>query len=122
LPLAEIQHHHAHIAACLAENNWPMDNGKVLGIVLDGLGLSDDGNIWGGEFLLADYRGFERLGSLTPVALAGGAQAMREPWRNTLCHLLRVMNWEELEKNYGHLQLLSLLKQKPVSNIQKNAE
>ncbi len=119
LSLTEIQHHHAHIAACLAENNWALNGDKVLGIVFDGLGLGDDGSIWGGEFLLADYRSFERLGSLTPVALAGGSQAMREPWRNTLCHLLRIMSWESLKENYSQLDLLSFLKTKPVNIIQQ---
>jgi len=117
LPLTEVQHHHAHIAACLAENNWPLNGGKVLGVVLDGLGLSNECNIWGGEFLLADYIGFERLGSLVPVALAGGSQAMREPWRNTLTHLLRIMKWDELVNNYANLDLVSFLKQKSVKNI-----
>ena len=72
LPLIEAQHHHAHVAACLAENNVPLDAPPALGIVLDGLGWGDDGTIWGGEFLLADYRGFERLGALQARADAGG--------------------------------------------------
>ncbi|MGY4425963.1 [NiFe] hydrogenase maturation protein HypF [Bradyrhizobium sp. JR6.1] len=56
LPLLEVQHHHAHLASCLAENNYPLDAPAVLGIVLDGLGWGGDGSLWGGEFLLADYR------------------------------------------------------------------
>jgi hydrogenase maturation protein HypF len=87
LPIVEVQHHHAHIASCLAENGWPLDGGKVLGIALDGLGYGADGTIWGGEFLLADYRGFERVAWLKPVAMPGGAQAIREPWRNLAAHL-----------------------------------
>jgi hydrogenase maturation protein HypF len=87
LPLVEVQHHHAHIASCMTENDWPLDGGKVLGIALDGLGYGEDGTIWGGEFLLADYRGFERLAWLKPVAMPGGAQAIREPWRNLAAHL-----------------------------------
>ncbi|CCJ08873.1 carbamoyltransferase HypF [Methylocystis sp. SC2] len=84
--LIEVQHHHAHVAACLAENLRPLDAPAVLGIVLDGLGLGDDGAIWGGEFLLADYLGYERLARLKPVAMPGGAQAVREPWRNLYAH------------------------------------
>jgi hydrogenase maturation protein HypF len=82
LPVQEIQHHHAHIASCLAENGWPLEGHKVLGIALDGLGFGADGTIWGGEFLLADYRVFERRAHFKPVAMPGGAAAIREPWRN----------------------------------------
>ncbi len=86
-PLIEIQHHHAHVAACLAENLRPLTAPKVLGIVLDGLGLGDDNQIWGGEFLLADYLGSERLATFRPVAMLGGDRASREPWRNLYAHL-----------------------------------
>ena len=61
--LDEVQHHHAHIAACMAENAWPLDAGPVLGIALDGLGFGEDDTFWGGEFLLANYADYERLGS-----------------------------------------------------------
>jgi hydrogenase maturation protein HypF len=87
LPLIDVQHHHAHVAACLAENGRPLHAPPALGIVLDGLGFGDDGAIWGGEFLLADYLGCERLARLKPVAMPGGAQAVREPWRNLYAHL-----------------------------------
>ena len=83
-----MQHHHAHVAACLAENGRPLDAPPVLGIVLDGLGWGDDGTIWGGEFLLADYRGSRRVGTFKPVAMPGGAAAVREPWRNLYAHLM----------------------------------
>lgn len=87
-PLLNVQHHHAHVASCLAENSWPLGGGKVLGIALDGLGFGADGTIWGGEFLLADYRGFTRLAHMRPVAMPGGAAAIREPWRNLYAHLV----------------------------------
>ena len=57
-------------------------------MALDGLGFGEDETIWGGEFLLADYRGFERVAHFQPVPMLGGAQAIREPWRNTFAHLL----------------------------------
>ena len=84
-----VQHHHAHIAACLAENGSPCEAAPVIGIALDGLGYGDDGTLWGGEFLLADYRDYRRLATFKPVAMPGGAQAIREPWRNTYAHTHR---------------------------------
>ncbi|MBS8227962.1 carbamoyltransferase HypF [Vannielia litorea] len=87
LPVVEVQHHHAHLASCLAENLWPLDGGKVAGIVLDGIGLGPDGTAWGGEVLLGDYRGFERKAWLKPAPLIGGDMAAREPWRNALARL-----------------------------------
>lgn len=87
LPLVRVQHHHAHLAACLGENLWPLGGGAVAGIVLDGLGLGPDGTIWGGELLLGEYRGFVRAAHLAPAPLAGGDAASRQPWRNALVRL-----------------------------------
>src|SRR5581483_930955 len=78
VPALGVQHHHAHIAACLAEHDH---TGKVLGVAFDGLGMGDDGTMWGGEFLVADLYGYERVGHLLPVVLPGGVSAIREPWR-----------------------------------------
>ncbi len=86
-PVIEVQHHHAHLAACLADADWPRDGGRVAGIVLDGLGLGPDGTIWGGELLLGDYRDATRLAHLKPVPLFGGDAAQREPWRVLAAHL-----------------------------------
>lgn len=85
--LIEVQHHHAHLAACLGDNGWPLEAGPVAGIILDGLGLGSDGTIWGGELLLGDYRGYVRAASLGPVPLVGGDAAQREPWRNAVMRL-----------------------------------
>lgn len=87
LPLLEVQHHHAHLASCMVENGVEIDTPPVLGIILDGLGYGEDGALWGGEFLLADYRKFNRLASLLAVPLPGAASAMREPWRNLWAQL-----------------------------------
>ncbi|MBT9384213.1 carbamoyltransferase HypF [Pseudooceanicola sp. CBS1P-1] len=87
LPVIPVQHHHAHLAACLGENLWPADGGKVAGIVLDGLGLGPDGTLWGGEILLGDYHGFTRAAHLAPAPLVGGDAAQAEPWRNALVRL-----------------------------------
>jgi hydrogenase maturation protein HypF len=74
-----IQHHHAHIAACMADNG--LDNHKVIGVAFDGTGYGTDGAIWGSEFLTADYAGFERAGQLEYLPLAGADAAIRHPWR-----------------------------------------
>ncbi|WP_046470687.1 carbamoyltransferase HypF [Allosalinactinospora lopnorensis] len=79
-----VQHHHAHIAACLADN---AETGSVIGVALDGLGYGSDGTLWGGELLVADLTGFERRGHLEPVPLPGGAAAIREPWRMAASYL-----------------------------------
>jgi len=73
-----VQHHHAHIASCLAENKV---RGKVIGIAFDGIGYGADGNIWGGEFLIADCKDFQRIGQLKYLSLPGGDKAVQEPWR-----------------------------------------
>ncbi len=79
-----VQHHHAHIASCMAENHL---EGRVIGFALDGTGYGTDGRIWGGEVLLADYMDFERAAHLAYVPLPGGAAAIREPWRMAVSHL-----------------------------------
>jgi hydrogenase maturation protein HypF len=76
--LEGVQHHHAHVAACLADNGEP---GPVIGVAFDGLGYGADGTIWGGELLVADLVGFRRAGHLELVPMPGGTAAIREPWR-----------------------------------------
>ncbi|MBY0362112.1 MAG: carbamoyltransferase HypF [Phreatobacter sp.] len=104
-PVIEIQHHHAHIAACMAENGRALDSAPVLGIAMDGSGLGDDGTLWGGEFLVADYRGYRRVGCLKPVALPGGTAAIKAPWRNAYAHLMAQMGWAEFSMNFSDLEL-----------------
>jgi hydrogenase maturation protein HypF len=90
-----VQHHHAHIASCLAEHGH---TGTVLGIAFDGLGYGTDGTMWGGEFLVADFGGFERTAHLQPVALPGGTAAIREPWRMALVWAARAAGTEAAER------------------------
>jgi hydrogenase maturation protein HypF len=79
-----VQHHHAHLASCLAENG---QSGPALGVIFDGLGYGADGTIWGGEFLLGDLDDFRRVGYFAPTAMPGGDLATREPWRMALACL-----------------------------------
>jgi len=114
LRVMEVQHHHAHIAACLAERGRPLDTRPVLGVALDGLGFGADGSFWGGEFLLADYVGFRRLARFQPVAMPGGTRAMHEPWRNTWAHLARACGWEQVRERYPNLDIVRFLENRPL--------
>jgi hydrogenase maturation protein HypF len=79
-----VQHHHAHIASCMAENHL---DGKVIGIAMDGTGYGTDGAVWGGEVLLATYADFQRVAHLDYVPMPGGAAAITEPWRMAVSYL-----------------------------------
>jgi hydrogenase maturation protein HypF len=79
-----VQHHHAHMASCMAENRL---TGEVIGVVFDGAGFGPDGTTWGGEFLLGSYDAFQRRGRFREVRLPGGDAAAREPWRMALSYL-----------------------------------
>lgn len=78
VPVMEVQHHHAHMVSCMAENEY---EGIALGVTFDGTGYGPDGTIWGGEFLLGDESGYERVGSIAPFIHAGGDIASKEGWR-----------------------------------------
>ncbi|WP_414752859.1 carbamoyltransferase HypF [Anabaena sp. CCY 9910] len=122
IQLQFIQHHHAHIAACMAENLIPLDSSPVLGIACDGLGYGADGKLWGGEFLLADYTQFQRLATFKPVAMIGGEQAIYQPWRNTYAHLLSANLWDDCQLNYYELEIIKFLQKQPINLINQLIE
>ena len=82
--LVGVQHHHAHIVSCLADN---LETGPVIGVAFDGLGYGDDGTLWGGEILVADLERYQRAGHLVPVAMPGGTAAIKQPWRMAASYL-----------------------------------
>lgn len=94
-PLVEVQHHHAHLAACLADNQRCLSEEKVIGVIFDGTGYGTDSTIWGGEFLIGNLRGFERVYFLEPTPQPGGDLATQNPSRMALAHLWRQgLPWE----------------------------
>ncbi|MBN9121101.1 MAG: carbamoyltransferase HypF, partial [Planctomycetes bacterium] len=84
IPLRTVQHHHAHMASCMAEHGL---TGPVIGVTFDGTGYGTDGAVWGGEFLTGDYRAFRRAAHFRYVGMPGGEKAIREPWRMAAAHL-----------------------------------
>jgi hydrogenase maturation protein HypF len=92
--LIQIQHHHAHLAACLADNGWKSDE-KVIGLCFDGTGYGTDGAIWGGEFLVGNYAGFNRVSHFSYLPLPGGDAAIQHPWRIAAAYLQSSgLEWE----------------------------
>ncbi|ECZ5469843.1 carbamoyltransferase HypF [Salmonella enterica subsp. houtenae serovar 44:z36,[z38]:-] len=102
LPTETVLHHHAHAAACLAEHGWPLDGGEVIALTVDGIGMGENGALWGGECLRVNYRECEHLGGLPAVALPGGDLAAKQPWRNLLAQCLRfVPDWLDYPETAG---------------------
>jgi hydrogenase maturation protein HypF len=120
LDLYEVQHHHAHITACMAEHGLVLGE-RVLGVALDGLGLGEYGALWGGEFLLAGYDSFERVASVQSIAMIGGNRASYEPWRNTYAHL-HAINWQRVQNEFVDTDVIRRLKQKPLKTLDSMME
>lgn len=114
--LVRVQHHHAHIVSCLAERGV---QGPVLGVAFDGTGYGSDGCLWGGEFLVADYRGFHRLGHIEYIPLPGGAAAIERPYRMALSYLFRLLGEEALDWN---LPLMELVDAREVEAVKKQLQ
>jgi hydrogenase maturation protein HypF len=96
IKLVPVQHHHAHIASCMADNGL---EGRVIGVAFDGTGMGADGNIWGGEFLVADYRSFNRAGHLEYLPLPGGAAAIKRPRRIAIGYILTLLGENALSRD-----------------------
>lgn len=98
-----VQHHHAHVASCMADN---LLEGEVIGVAMDGLGFGVDGKLWGGEFFVADSIDAERIAHLDYIPMPGGAQAIREPWRLAAVYLERALGEKFLESSLPFVQSL----------------
>ncbi|MEP6787404.1 MAG: carbamoyltransferase HypF, partial [Acidobacteriota bacterium] len=109
-----VQHHHAHIASCLADNGI---EGEVIGVAMDGLGYGTDGKIWGGEFFIADFEHAERIAHLNYVPMPGGAKAIREPWRMAAVYLQKTFGDEVLDLNIPFSDKLDREKWSTISSM-----
>jgi hydrogenase maturation protein HypF len=107
--LKAIQHHYAHILGVMAERGIKK---KVLGVAFDGTGYGDDGNLWGGEFMVCDYAGYERVAHLRYFKLLGGAKAIKEPRRVALSFLFELYDQKALEMDHPTLNSFSKMEQK----------
>ncbi len=96
IKLIPVQHHHAHIASCMADNGLEP---PVIGVAFDGTGMGADGSIWGGEFLIADYRNFNRAGHLEYLPLPGGAAAIKRPYRTAIGYILTLLGENSLNRD-----------------------
>lgn len=96
-----VQHHHAHIASCMADNGI---EGEVIGVAMDGLGFGTDGRMWGGEFFVADFLDAERIAHLEYIPMPGGARAIREPWRMAASYLYRAFGDDFLNLNLPFIE------------------
>ncbi len=101
LKLVPVQHHHAHIVSCMVDNKV---EAPVIGVALDGTGYGSDGRIWGGEFLVADYKSFNRMGHLEYLPLAGGIAAIKRPYRTAIGYIIKLLGEGSLCPELGFLK------------------
>jgi len=101
IKLVPVQHHHAHIVSCMADNRV---EAPVIGVSLDGTGYGSDGHIWGGEFLVADYKSFKRIGHLEYLPLPGGDAAIKKPYRIAVGYLLKLLGEDSIGSELAFLK------------------
>lgn len=109
-----VQHHHAHIASCMADNQI---QDKVIGVAFDGLGYGTDGNLWGGEFLITDYSDFKRVGRFQYIQMPGGTQAIKEPWRMACSWLWHIYRNDALKLEIEFIKSLDKEKWDVLKNL-----
>ncbi|RLA06529.1 MAG: carbamoyltransferase HypF [Gammaproteobacteria bacterium] len=126
IKLIKTQHHHAHLVSVLSEHKKANNDTKYLGVAMDGLGYGgdNDGTLWGGEFMLFNYKNYQRVAHFAPVPLVGGDATSYEPWRNTFAYLYQNSNnnWQEMTKKYADLEIIKFLQTKPIKNMQQMIE
>ena len=101
LPAIKVQHHHAHIASCMAENGI---NEPVIGVAMDGTGYGTDGNIWGSEFMVCDFNDFNRISHFEYMPMPGGDMVTYEPWRMAVAYLYKIYGLDFIDLNLPFLQ------------------
>ena len=122
LPLIQVQHHHAHVAAVLAEHAEEKGvHDRVIGLAPDGHGLGSDGMVWGGELLLVQEDEAQRIGHLWPLAMAGGDAAAREPWRMAASALQALGRTDEVSRRFTTMQQAPMLQQWLSQGSQRHA-
>lgn len=114
IPMLKVQHHHAHIAAVVAEHGIKE---PVIGLALDGLGLGDDGTLWGGDLFKVHKADYQRLSSLNPIPLPGGDSAAKEPWRVASGVLFQLDRAEQIEERFGDHKAAAMISQLLQKNI-----
>ncbi|MGB5834222.1 MAG: carbamoyltransferase HypF [Thiohalocapsa sp.] len=122
LELVEVQHHRAHVAAVLADNDRSLLADPVVGIALDGSGYGDDGSIWGGEWFVGHYQRLERVGHLRPAALPGGTRAILEPWRSLYAQIVAAMGWDAFARAFAMLDVTVGLRQRQIGVLGRMIE
>jgi len=116
IKLVPVQHHHAHIASCMVDNGL---ESPVIGVVFDGTGYGTDGNIWGGEFMVADYERFTRMGHVEYLPLPGGALAIKKPYRIAIGYLLSLFGKDGLKQDLPCLKQVDSIE---IDTIEKQIE